>query len=53
MKLKGVKQCPECGSSNIIYKEKEDDIICKDCGAITSELTPELQKKFEKASEII
>ncbi|MBW2992930.1 hypothetical protein KY345_07000 [Candidatus Woesearchaeota archaeon] len=53
MNLKDVKSCPECGSSNIIYKEKEDKVICKDCGAIFSELTPEMQKKLEKASDVL
>lgn len=53
MELKDVKACPECGSSNIIHNEKKNKIICKECGAITSELTPEMQKKFEKASDVI
>ena len=53
MQLKDVKACPECGSDNVIYKRKEDEIICKDCGAIFSELTPDMEKKFEKASDII
>ena len=51
--LAKVKQCPECGSSNILYKEKESEIVCKDCGMIFSELTPEQEKKFEKASDVI
>lgn len=53
MKLKEVNQCPQCGSSNIIYSGQKDEIICKDCGAITSELTPDMQKKLEKASEVL
>ncbi len=53
MKLSEIEQCPQCGSSNVVYSEKKDEIICKDCGAITSELTPEMQKKLEKASEVL
>ena len=53
MELKDVKQCPECGSDDIVYNEKKDEIICKSCGAIFSELTPEMEKKFEKASDVI
>ena len=53
MDLSKVKQCPECGSSNIIFKQDKDQIVCKDCGGIFSELTPEQQKKFEKASDVI
>jgi transcription initiation factor TFIIIB Brf1 subunit/transcription initiation factor TFIIB len=53
MNLKDIKNCPECGSDNIIYKIKEDEIVCRDCGAVFSELTPEMEKKFEKASDVI
>ena len=53
VKLSEVKACPECGSSNIVYKEKEDEIVCQECGAIFSELTQEQEKKFEKASDVI
>lgn len=53
MELKDVRQCPECGSNNIIYNEEKNEIICKDCGAITSQLTPEMQKKLEKASDVL
>lgn len=51
--LSTVKECPACGSSNIIYNKEKDEIICKECGEIFSELTPEQEKKFEKASDII
>jgi len=44
-------ECPECGSSNVHYNEKSDEIICRDCGAIFSELTPEKEKQFEKAHD--
>ena len=53
VKLSKVKACPECGSANIIYKKEEDEIVCKDCGAIFSELPPDDEKKFEDASEVI
>jgi transcription initiation factor TFIIIB Brf1 subunit/transcription initiation factor TFIIB len=44
-----VKECPECGSRNIEYKEKTSQVICKDCGLIYEPLVPEQEKKFEKA----
>ena len=53
MEMKDVKECPECGSSNIVYNEKKDQIVCNDCGMIFEELTPEQEKKFEKASDVI
>ena len=51
--LSKVKMCPECGSDDIIYKKREDEIVCKSCGMIFAELTPEQEKKFEDASDII
>ena len=51
--LSKIKQCPECGSSNVSYKEKEDKLYCNDCGEIFAELTPEQEKKFEKVSDVI
>ena len=51
--LSRVKECPECASSNIIYNERKDEIICQDCGAIFSELPPDLEKRFEKVSDVI
>ena len=51
--LSKVKQCPECGSSKIIYDDEKQQIICQDCGAVFSELTPEQEKKFEDASDVI
>lgn len=51
--LKKVKACPECGSSNIIHNKKRDEILCKSCGLLFTELTPEQEKKFKKASDVI
>ena len=44
-------ECAECGSNNVYFNEKTQQILCKDCGAIFSELTPEDEKKFEKAHD--
>ena len=51
--LSKIKQCPECGSSNVKYKEEEDKLYCNDCGEIFAELTPEQEKKFEIVSDVI
>lgn len=42
-------ECPECGSLNVKYIESKEQIVCNDCGAIFEELTPEAEKKFERA----
>ena len=44
-------ECAECASKNVHYNEKTQQIICKDCGAIFEELTPEEEKKFERAHD--
>ena len=52
-KVEDQKLCPECGSDNIIYKRKDDEIVCKDCGMIFSGLTPDDEKQFEAASDVM
>ncbi len=42
------KECPECGSLNVVYNPKKDETICKACGAIFEPLIPEKEKKFER-----
>ncbi len=44
-------ECAECGSDNIHYSKKTQQIVCRDCGAIFEELRPEEEKKFEKARD--
>lgn len=51
--LKDLKQCPECGSDKVVYKKNDDELVCRECGAITSELTPELEAQLERASEVL
>ncbi len=52
-KIEDQKLCPECGSDNIIYKRKDDEIVCKDCGMIFSGLAPDDEKQFEDASDVM
>ena len=51
--LKKVKACPECGASDIVYNDDRKEILCKSCGLLFTELTPEQEKEFEKASDVI
>ena len=50
--IKEVKECPECGSTNIIYNEKKQQVTCRDCGMIFEPMAPETEEKFEKAAGI-
>ncbi len=47
-----VKECPECASVNIIYNDKRQQVICRDCGMIFEPMAPEREEKFEKAAGI-
>ena len=53
MKLKDITVCPACGSSNIVHDEADEQIVCHDCLEVFSELTPEMEKRYEEASDII
>ncbi|MBI2138481.1 hypothetical protein HYU13_02750 [Candidatus Woesearchaeota archaeon] len=53
IKLSLISNCPECGADNIFYSQIRDEIICRDCGGIFSELTPEQMKKFSIVSDVI
>ncbi len=44
-------ECAECGSKNSHYDKEKQQIVCRDCGAIFEELTPNEEKKFEKAHD--
>lgn len=46
--VKRRKDCPDCGSPNIIFEPATGQLICQDCGAIFEELPPELEKKYAK-----
>jgi len=45
------KPCPECGSLNVVYSQISDELICKDCGVIFAELSPEQEERFQKVRE--
>ena len=45
------KECPECGSVNIIYNDDKQQIICRSCGLIYEPLLEKEEEKFEKVSE--
>jgi len=44
------KECPECGSNNVVYSKISDNTICRDCGAIFAKLIPK-EEEFEKAKK--
>ena len=44
-----VKECPDCASLNIIYSDRREQVICKDCGLIFEPLIPMLEERFERS----
>jgi ribosomal protein S27E len=46
------KDCPDCGSTNIIFDPETEQLICQDCGLIFEELPPDLNKKYEQVDEL-
>ena len=32
-----IKKCPECGSINLVYDERQGEVMCQDCGLVVEE----------------
>jgi len=47
-----LKECPECGSMNIICNKQRNQLICRDCGVIYEPMVPKDEEKFERVSGI-
>jgi len=47
-----LRECPECGSRNVICSEARQQLICKDCGCIFEPLLEEDEKKLERVAGI-
>ncbi len=45
-----IKECPDCGSINIIHGKMRDQIICRDCGLIFEPAIPIEIKPGEAAA---
>ncbi len=49
-----VKKCPECYAEqdDLIYKDQDDQVVCKKCGNIFEPLTPKEEEVYEKSHHI-
>ena len=45
-----IKECPECASTNIVFRDSDKQVVCRDCGMIFEPMAPEREVKFEKAA---
>jgi ribosomal protein S27E len=41
------KECPDCGSDNIVFDPETEQLICQDCGSIFEELPEDIAKAYE------
>lgn len=42
--LKGVKECPDCASVNILFSQAREQVICRECGLIFEPFVPDVEK---------
>ncbi|MFC1741145.1 TFIIB-type zinc ribbon-containing protein [Nanoarchaeota archaeon] len=42
------KDCPDCGSVNILFDADTEQIICHDCGLMFEEIPPEFAKRYDE-----
>ena len=52
-KAANLHTCPACGSDNVIYRKKEDELYCQDCGEVFAELSPDDEADYERASDVL
>jgi ribosomal protein S27E len=50
--VKRRKDCPDCGSGNIIFDPETEQLICQDCGLIFEELPADIEKKYEQVDDL-
>jgi len=41
-----IKDCPDCGSSEIIHNEKKQHVVCRECNVIYEPLTPKEEDTY-------
>ncbi|MBI4738720.1 TFIIB-type zinc ribbon-containing protein [Candidatus Woesearchaeota archaeon] len=46
------KECPDCGSPNVLYETATEQLICHDCGLIFEELPPDDEKEYERVDRM-
>lgn len=47
-----IKECPQCGSLDLVYRTAQEQVVCKDCGMIFEPLPPAEEEEFERAAGI-
>lgn len=53
MDVKEIRDCPDCGSTNIIQSTVRDQVICRECGLIFEPHVPlELEKPVAAPAKV-
>jgi transcription initiation factor TFIIIB Brf1 subunit/transcription initiation factor TFIIB len=47
-----IKECPQCGSLDLVYRNAQEQVVCKDCGMIFEPLPPAEEEEFERVAGI-
>jgi len=51
--VKRRKDCPDCGSDNIMFDTETEQLICQDCGLIFEELPEDMEKAYKEEDELL
>ena len=44
--IREIVECPDCASMDLVYNDKRQQVICKDCGLIYEPLTPPDEQSY-------
>jgi ribosomal protein S27E len=47
------KECPDCGSDNIVFDPETEQLICQDCGSIFEELPEDQAKAYSDDDDLV
>lgn len=50
--IQDVKECPQCGSLDLVYRQAQEQVVCKECGMIFEPLLPQEEEEFERVAGI-
>ena len=45
--IREVKECPDCASTNLVYMDEQDQVVCQDCQLVFEPLAPSEEERYE------
>ncbi len=52
MDVTELRECPACGSRNVVHSYLREQVICRECGNIFEPLIPPVQEKFDRVASM-